>query len=194
MAINLSKGERVTIENSIKFALVGLGWDTNKYDSSADFDLDASVFLLDANGKGTCDEDLVFYNSKRSRNNAVVHTGDNRTGDGSGDDESIMIEFDKIPANIEKIAVCVTIHDAINRKQNFGQVSNAYIRLAKMEDEFDTVGEQVLRFDLEEEFSLETALIMAEIYKKNGEWKFKAVASGFNNGDLGTLCEHFGLK
>ncbi len=169
MAVNLTKSEQVTIENSIKLALVGLGWDTNKYNASVDFDLDTSVFLLDDKGKATCGADLVFYNNKKSRNNAIVHTGDNRTGEGKGDDEAIIIDFNKIPTEIEKLVVCVTIHDAINRKQNFGQVSNAYIRIAKLEDEFDTVGEQVLRFDLEEEFSLETSLIMAEIYKKNGE-------------------------
>ena len=182
MAISLVKGQRVSLDNTMKIALVGLGWDTNRYDGGHDFDLDASAFLLGANGKLQRDEDFIFYNNLESRNKAVVHTGDNLTGDGDGDDEVIMIDFTKIPSDIQKIAICVTIHDAVARGQNFGQVSNAYIRIAKMSDEFDTVGEPVLKFDLEEEFSIETALVVAEIYLKNGEWKFNAVAAGYQGG------------
>jgi len=182
MAISLVKGQRVSLDNTMKLALVGLGWDTNRYDGGHDFDLDASAFLLGANGKLQRDEDFIFYNNLESRNKAVVHTGDNLTGDGDGDDEVIMIDFTKIPSDIQKIAICVTIHDAVARGQNFGQVSNAYIRIAKMSDEFDTVGEPVLKFDLEEEFSIETALVVAEIYLKNGEWKFNAVAAGYQGG------------
>lgn len=182
MAINLQKGQRVTLDDSMKLALVGLGWDTNRYDGQFDFDLDASAFLLGENGKLLRDDDFVFYNNLNGRNGAVVHTGDNLTGDGDGDDEVIMIDFTKIPSEIKKIAICVTIHDAEARRQNFGQVSNAYIRIAKLRDEFDTVGEPVLKFDLEEEFSIETALVVAEIYNRNGEWKFNAVASGFQGG------------
>ena len=182
MAISLVKGQRVSLDNTMKLALVGLGWDTNRYDGGYDFDLDASAFLLGANGKLQRDEDFIFYNNLESRNKAVVHTGDNLTGDGDGDDEVIMIDFTKIPSDIQKIAICVTIHDAVARGQNFGQVSNAYIRIAKMADEFDTVGEPVLKFDLEEEFSIETALVVAEIYLKNGEWKFNAVAAGYQGG------------
>lgn len=182
MAISLVKGQRVSLDNTMKLALVGLGWDTNRYDGGYDFDLDASAFLLGANGKLQRDEDFIFYNNLESRNKAVVHTGDNLTGDGDGDDEVIMIDFTKIPSDIQKIAICVTIHDAVARGQNFGQVSNAYIRIAKMSDEFDTVGEPVLKFDLEEEFSIETALVVAEIYLKNGEWKFNAVAAGYQGG------------
>ena len=182
MAISLVKGQRVSLDNTMKLALVGLGWGTNRYDGGHDFDLDASAFLLGANGKLQRDEDFIFYNNLESRNKAVVHTGDNLTGDGDGDDEVIMIDFTKIPSDIQKIAICVTIHDAVARGQNFGQVSNAYIRIAKMSDEFDTVGEPVLKFDLEEEFSIETALVVAEIYLKNGEWKFNAVAAGYQGG------------
>ena len=182
MAISLVKGQRVSLDNTMKLALVGLGWDTNRYDGGYDFDLDASAFLLGSSGKLQRDEDFIFYNNLESRNKAVVHTGDNLTGDGDGDDEVIMIDFTKIPSDIEKIAICVTIHDAVARGQNFGQVSNAYIRIAKMSDEFDTVGEPVLKFDLEEEFSIETALVVAEIYLKNGEWKFNAVAAGYQGG------------
>lgn len=191
MAINLQKGQRVSLDNSMKLALVGLGWDTNRYDGGFDFDLDASAFLLGENGKLVKDEDFVFYNNLNGRNGAVVHTGDNLTGDGEGDDEVIYIDFTKIPSDIKKIAICVTIHDAEARRQNFGQVSNAYIRIAKRSDEFDDVGEPVLKFDLEEEFSIETALVVAEIYEKNGEWKFNAVAAGYQGG-LEAIIRSFG--
>lgn len=177
----------------MKLALVGLGWDTNRYDGGYDFDLDASAFLLDENGKLIKDEDFVFYNNLNGRNGAVIHTGDNLTGDGDGDDEVIMIDFTKIPSEIKKIAICVTIHDAVARGQNFGQVSNAYVRVAKLADEFDTVGEPVLKFDLEEEFSIETALVVCEIYNKNGEWKFNAVAAGYQGG-LEAICRAFGAN
>lgn len=193
MAINLQKGQRVSLDSSMKLALVGLGWDTNRYDGGADFDLDASAFLLGENGKLLRDEDFVFYNNLNGRDGAVVHTGDNLTGDGDGDDEVIMIDFTKIPREIKKIAICVTIHDAEARRQNFGQVSNAYIRIAKLHDEFDTVGEPVLKFDLEEEFSIETALVVAEIYNRNGEWKFNAVAAGYQGG-LEAICRSFGAN
>ena len=191
MAISLVKGQKVSLDNSMKLALVGLGWDTNRYDGGYDFDLDASAFLLGDNGKLQRDEDFIFYNNLESRNKAVVHTGDNLTGDGDGDDEVIMIDFTKIPDDFKKIAICVTIHDAAARGQNFGQVSNAYIRIVKMADEFDTVGEPVLKFDLEEEFSIETALVVAEIYLKNGEWKFSAVAAGYQGG-LEAIVRSFG--
>ena len=193
MAINLQKGQRVSLDNSMKLALVGLGWDTNRYDGGYDFDLDASVFLLGSNGKLLRDEDFVFYNNLNGRDGAVVHTGDNLTGDGDGDDEVIMIDFTKIPEEITKIAVVVTIYDADVRRQNFGQVDNAYIRLAKLADEFDTVGTPILRFDLTEEFSVETALVVAEIYKRNGEWKFNAVAAGYEGG-LEAICRSFGAN
>lgn len=191
MAINLQKGQRVSLDNSMKLALVGLGWDTNRYDGGSDFDLDASAFLLGENGKLNRDEDFIFYNNLRSRNDAVVHTGDNLTGDGDGDDEVIFIDFTKLPSDVKKIAICVTIHDAEARRQNFGQVSNAYIRIAKRSDEFDEIGEPVLKFDLEEEFSIETALVVAEIYEKNGEWKFNAVAAGYQGG-LEAIIRSFG--
>ncbi len=193
MAINLQKGQRVSLDNTMRLALVGLGWDTNRYDGGFDFDLDASVFLLGENGKLLRDEDFVFYNNLNGRNGAVVHTGDNLTGDGDGDDEVIIINFEKLPAEIKKLAICVTIHDTEARRQNFGQVSNAYIRIAKLEDEFDTVGEPVLKFDLEEEFSIETALVVAEVYNRNGEWKFNAVAAGYQGG-LEAICRSFGAN
>jgi tellurium resistance protein TerD len=174
-------------------ALVGLGWDTNKYDGGYDFDLDASAFLLGANGKCLRDEDFIFYNNLNGRDGAVVHQGDNRTGAGEGDDEVIIIDFTKMPEEIQKVAICVTIHEAAQRRQNFGQVSNAYIRVAKIDSDQDLVGEDQLRFDLEEEFSIETALVVCEIYRHNGEWKFNAVASGFQGG-LEALVRNYGLS
>ncbi len=193
MSISLKKGQRVSLDSDMRYALVGLGWDTNRYAGSADFDLDASAFMLGANGKVTCDEDLVFYNQLHGRNDAVVHQGDNLTGEGDGDDEVIIIDFSKVPDNIEKIAITVTIHDAEARNQNFGQVSNAFVRVAKLADEFDETGEQVLRFDLEEEFSIETSLVVCEIYRKDGAWKFNAVAGGIQGG-LETLCHQYGVN
>lgn len=193
MAVSLRKGQKVAFANDMKLALVGLGWDTNKYVGSADFDLDASAFMLGENGKVACDSDFIFYNNLEGTNGAIRHTGDNLTGEGEGDDEVIIIDFEKIPANIEKIAITVTIHDAVARGQNFGQVSNAYVRVAKLADEFDETGEQVLRFDLEEEFSIETSLVVCEIYKKNGEWKFNAVAGGVQGG-LEALCVMYGVN
>ena len=191
MAISLVKGQKISLEKSMKLALVGLGWDTNRYDGGHDFDLDASAFLLSEDGKLQNDADFIFYNNLESRNKAVVHTGDNLTGAGDGDDEVILIDFSKIPEDIKKIAIVVTIHDAAARNQNFGQVSNAYIRIAKLADESDTVGEPVLNFDLEEEFSIETAIVVAEIYFKNGEWKFNAVAAGYQGG-LEAIVRSFG--
>ncbi len=192
MAINLKKGERASLDN-LTLALVGLGWDVNKYDGGDDFDLDAVAFLLDGNDRCLRDEDFVFYNNSETRDGAVVHQGDNRTGEGEGDDEVIVIDFTKIPQEVQKIAICVTIHDAGERHQNFGQVSNAYVRVAKLANEFDTKGEDQIRFDLEEEFSLETALVVCEIYKKGGTWRFKAVASGYNGG-LEALVKSYGLE
>ena len=191
MAISLVKGQKVSLDNNMTHALVGLGWDTNRYDGGYDFDLDASVFLLGENGKLQRDEDFIFYNNLRSRNDAVIHTGDNLTGEGEGDDEVIMLDFTKIPDDIKRIAICVTIYEAAERGQNFGQVSNAYIRIAKLADEFDTVGETVLKFDLEEEFSIETALVVAEIYNKNGQWRFNAIAGGYQGG-LEAIVRSFG--
>lgn len=193
MAVNLSKGQRVSLDKSVTMARIGLGWDINRYDGGQDFDLDACVFLLGANGKVIKDEDFVFYNNLSARDGAVVHTGDNRTGDGDGDDEAIIIDFSKVPAEIEKIAVTVTIFDADQKHQNFGQVSNSYVRVLKVDNADDVNGEEVLRFDLVEEFSIETALVVCEIYRYNGDWKFNAVAAGYQGG-LEALCRSYGVN
>lgn len=193
MAVNLSKGQRVSLDKSVTMARIGLGWDVNRYDGGQDFDLDACVFLLGANGKVLRDEDFVFYNNLNARDGAVVHSGDNRTGDGEGDDETIFIDFSKVPAEIEKIAVTVTIFDADQKHQNFGQVSNSYVRVSKVDSPDDQGGEEVLRFDLVEEFSIETALVVCEIYRYNGDWKFNAVAAGYQGG-LEALCRAYGVN
>ena len=193
MAINLQKGQRISLDKSMKLALVGLGWDTNRYDGGYDFDLDASAFLLGENGKLIHDEDFIFYNNLVSRNEAVVHTGDNLTGEGEGDDEQILIDFTKMPPEIKKIAICVTIHEAEARRQNFGQVSNAYVRVARRAGEQDTVGIEELRYDLGEEFSIETALVVCEIYRSGGDWRFNAVGAGYQGG-LYALCKNYGVN
>lgn len=193
MAINLSKGQRVSLDKSMNMAMVGLGWDVNTYDGGADFDLDAAAFLVGDNGKVISEADFIFYNNLESTTGAVKHTGDNLTGAGDGDDEVILINFSKVPAEVKKIAITVTIHDAVNRKQNFGQVSNAYVRVAKMANENDFSGESVLRYDLVEDFSVETALVVCEIYRNGAEWKFNAVGAGFQGG-LEALCHNFGIN
>ncbi len=193
MGVNLSKGQRVILEKSMTMALVGLGWDTNKYDGSFDFDLDASAFVLGENGKVTRDEDFIFYNNLVHSSGAVKHTGDNLTGEGDGDDEIIVIDFTKMPADVSKVAITVTIHDAQARSQNFGQVSNAYVRVAKMANENDASGEEVLRYDLAEDFSIETAIVVCEIYRHDTGWKFNAVGAGYQGG-LAALCRSFGVN
>ncbi|MBQ3078619.1 MAG: TerD family protein [Clostridia bacterium] len=193
MGVNLSKGQRVSLEKGMTMALVGLGWDTNRYDGGFDFDLDACAFMLGENGKVRKDEDFIFYGNLESADGAVRHTGDNRTGDGDGDDEVIVLNLNKVPADIKKIAITVTIYDAPARRQNFGQVSNAYVRVAKMANEDDMVGQEELRFDLVEEFSIETALVVCEIYRNGNDWKFNAVGAGYSGG-LEALCRSYGVN
>jgi tellurium resistance protein TerD len=190
MSINLSKGQKINLskeEPGLRRVIVGLGWDTNKYSGGDDFDLDASAFMIGDNGKVNNDLDFIFYNNLEHSSGSVIHTGDNRTGEGDGDDEEIIIDFSKIPTSIAKIGITVTIHDAIQRSQNFGQVSNAYVRIVNEES-----GREILRYDLTEEFSIETALIFCELYKYQGEWRFSAVGSGFQGG-LASLCKNYGL-
>lgn len=192
MAVSLRKGERVSLDKGLTMALVGLGWDVNQFDGAADFDLDASAFMLGANGKVRKDTDFIFYGNLESGDGAVRHTGDNLTGEGDGDDEVIVIDFTKVPADIQKIAITVTIYDAPVRRQNFGQVSNAYVRVARMAGPDDMVGTEMLKFDMTEEFSIETALVVCELYRHNGEWKFNAVGAGYQGG-LEALCRSYGV-
>ncbi len=191
MAVSLSKGQKVDLTKSnptLKNAVIGLGWDTNKYDGGSAFDLDAAAFLTDGNGKVSSDADFIFYNNLKHTSGSVTHLGDNQTGEGEGDDEQIRIELDKVPAKVEKIAFTATIHDATARSQNFGQVSNAFIRIFNEE-----TNEELLRYDLSEDFSVETALVFGELYRHGGEWKFTAIGGGFEGG-LGALCGNFGIN
>ena len=191
MAIQLKKGQKIDLTKGnpgLKHIVVGLGWDTNMFDGGDDFDLDVSLFMVGKSGKVEQDEDFIFYNNLKHPSEAVEHLGDNRTGDGDGDDEEILVDFSKMPDRIEKIAVTVTIYEAKERRQNFGQVNNSYVRLLNSDND-----EELLRYDLGEDFSIETAVVVCEIYKNNGEWKFSAVGAGFEGG-LEALCKQYGLN
>ncbi|WP_418219434.1 TerD family protein [Clostridium formicaceticum] len=191
MAISLKKGEKVDLTKGnpgLSKVVVGLGWDINKYDGGFDFDLDAAAFLLGDSGKVRSDADFIFYNNLKDASGAIVHQGDNLTGEGDGDDEQVFIDLSNVPSDIQKIAFTVTIHDAENRAQNFGQVSNAFIRVFKQENE-----EELIRYDLSEDFSIETAIVVGELYRHGAEWKFNAIGSGFYGG-LAALCRNFGVN
>lgn len=175
MAINLQKGQRESIK-APKFT-IGLGWDTNSSTTGKEFDLDASAFILGENKKILSERHFIFYNNLKSPNEAVVHTGDNRTGEGEGDDEQIIVDLSKIEENATEICIVITIHEAEERGQNFGQVRNSFIRI------FNTdTNEEPLKYELEEDFSIETAVEFGRIYKRNGEWKFEAVGMGMKGG------------
>ena len=190
MPINLHKGQKVSFSKGnpgLKKLRVGLGWDTNQYDGGYDFDLDAAAFLLGSDGKCPSTDEFIFYGNLKHTSESVEHVGDNRTGEGEGDDEVIMIDLSKIPENIQRIAFTVTIYEADERRQNFGQVSNSYIRVVD-----DVTGTELIRYDLGEDFSIETAIVVGEIYKHNGEWKFNAIGSGYQGG-LAALCASYGI-
>lgn len=190
MAISLSKGGNVSLTKEapgMDEVIVGLGWDTRATDGQ-DFDLDASCFMLGADGKVRSDSDFIFYNNLKSTDGSVTHNGDNRTGAGEGDDETIEVNLVKVPADVSKLVIAVTIHEAQTRKQNFGQVSNAFIRIVNKK-----TGQEVARFDLSEEASTNTAVIFGELYRHNNEWKFRAVDQGFDGG-LGPLARSMGVN
>ena len=191
MPINLSKGQKVDLTTgnaSLKHIMVGLGWDVNAFDSGADFDLDASAFMCGANGKCPTEKECVFYGNLEHPSGAVKHQGDNLTGEGDGDDEQIFVDLKAIPESVDKIAFTVTIYEAQERRQNFGQVSNAYIRIVD-----EDTNQELIRYDLGEDFSIETAIVVGELYRHNGEWKFNAIGSGFQGG-LAALCGHYGIQ
>ena len=182
MAVNLSKGQRISLEKvapGLSEVFVGLGWDTNITDTGNDFDIDASVFLVNSNEKLISDNHFIFYNNLASpdANKSVEHLGDNRTGAGEGDDEIVKVKLKQVPEDVNKIVMTVTIHEAEKRQQNFGQVQNAFVRVVNAENQ-----EEVVRYDLSEDFSVETALIMAELYRKDGEWRVNAVGAGYQGG------------
>ena len=181
MPISLQKGQKVSLTKGnpgLTKVVVGLGWDVNSFDTGGDFDLDAAAFLLGESGKVTSSGDFVFYGNLKHSSGAVEHLGDNLTGEGAGDDEQIRIDLTKVPDNIQRIAFTVTIYEA---------ESNAFIRI------FDeTNGQEMLRYDLGEDFSIETAAVFGEVYKNNGEWKFNAIGSGYQGG-LAALCANYGV-
>jgi tellurium resistance protein TerD len=190
MAISLQKGGNVNLSKEapgLTNLIVGLGWDARSTDG-APFDLDGAAFLLNAEGKVRSDADFVFYNNLKSTDGAVVHSGDNTTGAGEGDDETIKVDLSKVSAEVDKIAICVTIHDAEARKQNFGQVSKAYVRCVNAAD-----NKEIARYDLSEDSSTEAAMIFGEVYRAGSEWKFRAIGQGFKGG-LGPLAKNFGVN
>lgn len=190
MAISLSKGGNLSLSKTdptLTKLLIGLGWD-ERATSGQDFDLDASAFLLTSTGKVCGDHDFIFYNQLKSADGAVEHTGDNRTGLGDGDDEVIKVDLTRVAPDVEKIAITVTIHDAQIRNQNFGQVANAFIRVVN-----EQTGSEVVRFDLAEDYSVETAMVFGEVYRHNGEWKFRAVGQGYSGG-LAAMCHQYGIN
>jgi tellurium resistance protein TerD len=190
MSISLSKGGNISLSKTdptLKNIIVGLGWDARPTDG-ADFDLDASAFMVKEDGKVRSDSDFIFYNQTKSSCGSVEHTGDNRTGQGDGDDETLVVLLDKVPADIQRIIFTVTIHDADVRKQNFGQVSHAYVRVVNRDND-----NELTRYDLSEDASIETAMIFGEIYKHGSEWKFKAVGQGYAGG-LAALAKQYGIN
>jgi tellurium resistance protein TerD len=190
MSISLNKGGNLSLSKEapgLTKILVGLGWDTRSTDGQA-FDLDASAFLLGPGDKVRGDTDFIFYNQLKSPEGSVEHTGDNTTGEGEGDDEVIKVDLSKVPPEIQKISVAVTIHDAEARRQNFGMVTNAFVRIVN-----DSNGSEITRYDLSEDASTETAMIFAELYRNGAEWKFRAVGQGYNGG-LGPLARNFGVS
>ena len=191
MAVSLKKGQKVDLTKTnpgLKDVMIGLGWDVNRYDGSKDFDLDASVFMLDASGKVPSDDEFIFYGNLKHKSGSVEHLGDNLTGQGEGDDEEIKINLAAVPENIQKIDFTVTIYEAEQRNQNFGQVENAFIRVVNAAN-----GEELIRYDLAEDFSIETAVVVGQLYRHNGEWKFNAIGSGFEGG-LAALGKNYGVN
>lgn len=192
MAITLAKkGQKIDLTKgrpNLRNVAVGLGWDVPKFDGVPKIDLDATCFLLNSQGKCDSDNDVVYYNSKRHVSGAVTHSGDNRTGAGNGDDETINIDLAKMPNNVDKMSFVVTMHDAIKKAQTFGQVDNAYVRVYDKD-----TGEDLIRYDLGEDFSVETSLLTAQLYKKNGEWCFHAVGQGYQKG-LDAFVREYGLE
>lgn len=190
MAVNLSKGQKVSLTKDnpgLTKVVVGLGWDVNQFDTGKDFDLDAAAFLLTDSGRVSSQNDFVFYGNLTHPSGSVEHMGDNLTGAGDGDDEQVKVDLSKVPANISRIAFTVTIYEAEERNQNFGQVNNSFIRIYD-----ETTGEELLRYDLGEDFSIETAAVFGELYHHNGEWKFNAIGSGYQGG-LAALCANYGV-
>lgn len=191
MPVCLTKGQKVSLTKDnpgLKNIMVGLGWDINRFDTGTDFDLDTAVFMMGANGMCPSEKEFIFYGNLQHPSGSVQHMGDNLTGAGEGDDEQVRIDLSIIPQNIERIAFTVTIYHSEERGQNFGQVSNAFIRIVD-----EATNTELIRYDLGEDFSIETAVVVGELYRNNNEWKFNAIGSGFQGG-LAALCANFGIS
>jgi tellurium resistance protein TerD len=187
--VSLAKGGNISLSKQdpdLRRVTVGLGWDARETHGEA-FDLDVEVFLLSENGRTRSPDDFIFYNNLQNADGSVVHTGDNLTGDGDGDDEQIKVDLTRVADRVRRLVFCVTIHEAVRKRQNFGGVENAFIRVVNTESDHE-----IARYDLTEDASTETSMIFAEIYRHGGEWKFKAVGQGFAGG-LAALCAHFGI-
>ncbi len=190
MAVNLGKGGNVSLskeEPGLKKILIGLGWDVRATDGGA-FDLDASLFMVANTGKVRNDADFIFYNNLKSADGSVEHTGDNLTGAGEGDDEVIKVDLQKVPADVDKLVIGITIHEADVRKQNFGMVNSAFIRVVNQDND-----REIVKFDLSEDMSTETAMLFGEVYRNGEEWKFRAVGQGFKGG-LGPMAKSYGIN
>lgn len=190
MTVNLSKGGNVSLskeEPGLKKILIGLGWDIRETDGDS-FDLDASLFMVTSTGKVRNDNDFIFYNNLKSADGSIEHTGDNRTGVGEGDDEAIKVDLPKVPADVDKLIVGVTIHEADIKKQNFGMIQSAFIRIVNQEN-----NREIVRFDLSEDTSTETAMLFGEVYRHNSGWKFRAIGQGFKGG-LASMARSYGVN
>ena len=191
MPVCLQKGQKVSLTKTnpgLTHVIVGVSWDVNQFDTGGSFDLDSAAFMLTDSGKVSAQEDFLFYGNLKHPSGSVEHLGDNRTGEGEGDDEQIRIDLSKVPANISKIAFTVTIYEADTRRQNFGQVNNSFVRIYNAD-----TNEELIRYDLGEDFSIETAAVFGELYRNGDEWKFNAIGSGFQGG-LAALCANYGIE
>lgn len=190
MSISLQKGQKVSLskDGGLKNVIIGLGWDTNTFDTGTSYDLDVQAFMLDLNGKVSKEGDFIFYNNLKHISGSVEHLGDNLTGDGDGDDEQIVMKLDSIPTNIKKIVITITIHNALEKKQNFGQVENSFVRVVNKD-----TGIEAVKYDLTEDFSVETSVVACEIYNHDGDWKMTAIGSGMKDG-LAGLCNLYGVS
>lgn len=191
MPVCLQKGQKVSLTKTnpgLTHVIVGVGWDVNQFDTGGSFDLDSAAFMLTDSGKVSAQEDFVFYGNLKHPSGSVEHLGDNRTGEGEGDDEQLRIDLSKVPANISKIAFTVTIYEADTRRQNFGQVNNSFVRIYNAD-----TNEELVRYDLGEDFSIETAAVFGELYRNGDEWKFNAIGSGFQGG-LAAFCANYGIE
>lgn len=189
MSISLVKGQKIDLtkgNSGLRKVAFGLGWDTNRYDGNSDFDLDVSAFLTDDTGKVTSEKDFVFYGQPQHPSGALIYSGDNLTGDGDGDDEQITVDLAHLSSEIERIVFVVNIYNCTERKQDFGLIKNAYIRLVD-----ESTGKEICKYNLSDDYAGKTAMIFAEVYRNNGEWKFNAIGQGTNDASISQLINRY---